>query len=81
MQSARISVVGNNDSELYQYIQDSNIRAVMHDGFADAYNDFYNHNVDGIVLISNRSPGGNEIINIDIYLPKSILSQPLSRCN
>lgn len=77
MQSVRISVVGNNDSELYQFILDSDISAVMHDGFGDAYNDFYNHNVDGIVLISNRSPEGNEIINIDIYLPKSDIKSTL----
>jgi ABC-type Na+ efflux pump permease subunit len=76
-EGTRIAIVGNNESELYRLIEDSEITPFSYANFADAYTAFYDRKVDAILLIPDAPPEGTDLLNIDIYLPKSDLKATL----
>ncbi|MDO9516723.1 MAG: ABC transporter permease [Methanosarcinaceae archaeon] len=79
MGSTKIAVVGNvdNDSELYLLLQNSDLAPILYGEFSDAYTAFYDRRVDAILIIPDEPPGGYEILDIDIYLPRSDLKATL----
>jgi len=76
-QRTNIAIVGSNESELYQLVENSDITPFLYDDFADAYLAFYDRKVDAILIIPDEPPDGHDILNIDIYFPKSDLKATL----
>lgn len=77
MQGISIAVVGTEDNELYRLLQESKISTRLYSDLTPAYGDFYDHKVDAIVIAPPGPPEGEEILNIDIYLPKSEIKATL----
>ncbi|MDG6243135.1 MAG: ABC transporter permease [Methanolobus sp.] len=71
IESSSVAVVGTSEDELYRMLQQSNIRAHLYDDFQVAYMDFYEREVDAIIVTPAGHPDGTDLLNIDIYLPKS----------
>ncbi len=72
-----IAVVGTEESDLYLLLQVSKLDIRLYSDFGDAYSDFYEQEVDAIVLAPPDPPEGDEILNVDIYLPKSEIKSTL----
>lgn len=72
MEGTSIAVVGLESDELYQLLQqENNIRTYLYDDFKMAYTDFYDRNVDAIIVTPSGTAYGTDLLNVDIYLPKS----------
>lgn len=71
MQGSSIAVVGTEENELYKLLLESNLHTQLYNDFQMAYTDFYNHKVDAIIMTPLGSSGGTDLLNVDIYLPKS----------
>lgn len=66
---ADVGIVGQ--GELVQFIKDSQVNPHYYTDIISALSDFDNNRIDAIVVIPKEEPGGNELINLVIYLPKS----------
>jgi ABC-type Na+ efflux pump permease subunit len=77
MQGISIAVVGTSDNELYRLLQESKLNTRLYSDLTPAYGDFYEHKVDAIVIAPPGPPEGEEILNVDIYLPKSEIKATL----
>lgn len=71
LEGTSIAVLGTQDNELYQILQQSNIRTYLYDDYQSAYMDFYEHKIDAIIVAPLGTSSGTELLNVDIYLPKS----------
>ena len=71
LEGTSIAVLGTQDNELYQILQQSNIRTYLYDDYQSAYMDFYEHKIDAIIVVPLGTSSGTELLNVDIYLPKS----------
>ena len=54
-----------------QFIEKGQIHPHYYKDIDSALVDFYNNKIDAIIVIPKEESGGNEIINLVIYLPKS----------
>ncbi|SFM48886.1 ABC transporter permease [Methanolobus profundi] len=72
MEDTNIAVVGLESDEFYQILlQERNIRPYLYNDFQLAYTDFYERNVDAIIVTPAGTADGTGLLNVDIYLPKS----------
>jgi ABC-type Na+ efflux pump permease subunit len=71
MEGTSIAVVGTENDELFKILQESNIRTNLYYDFQPAYTDFYDRKIDAIIVTPVGSSGGTDLLNVDIYLPKS----------
>ncbi|MDP2216954.1 MAG: ABC transporter permease [Methanolobus sp.] len=77
MQGISVAVVGTEENELYKLLQESKINTRLYSDLTPAYGDFYEHKVDAIVIAPPGPPEGTDILNVDIYLPKSEIKATL----
>lgn len=77
LQGTRIAVVGTEDNELYRLLEESKLNTVLYDDLKLAYTDFYERRVDAIVMAPSGPPEGEDILNVEIYLPKSEIKATL----
>lgn len=77
MQGISIAVVGTEDNELYRLLRESKLNTRLYSDLTPAYGDFYEHKVDAIVIAPPGPPEGEEILNVDIYLPRSEIKATL----
>lgn len=66
---SNVGIVGT--GELKQFIEKGHIRPLNYDNLSSAVTDFYNNNIDAIIVIPKEAANGSEIIQIMTYLPKS----------
>jgi len=71
LEGTSIAVVGTQDDELYRILQESNIKTYLYNDFQLAYTDFYDHKLDAIIVTPLGTSTGTDLLNVDIYLPKS----------
>ncbi|WP_340819762.1 ABC transporter permease [Methanolobus sp. WCC4] len=72
MESTSIAVVGLESDELYQILQEErNVKTYLYNDFRMAYTDFFDRNVDAIIVAPAGTAEGTGLLNVDIYLPKS----------
>jgi ABC-type Na+ efflux pump permease subunit len=71
IEGSSVAVVGTSEDELYRILQQSNVRTYLYNDFQAAYTDFYERSVDAIIVTPLGHPEGTELLNVDIYLPKS----------
>lgn len=71
LEGTSIAVVGTQDNELYEILQQSNVKTYLYGDFQSAYTDFYDHKLDAIIVAPWGTSTGTELLNVDIYLPKS----------
>lgn len=72
-----IAVVGTEESDLYLLLQVSKLDTKLYSDFGDAYTDFYERKVDAILIAPPDPPESENILNVDIYLPKSEIKATL----
>ncbi|TGC08179.1 ABC transporter permease [Methanolobus halotolerans] len=77
MQGTKIAVVGTEDNELYHLLQESKLNTVLYSDLTLAYTDFYERRADAIIVTASGPPGGEDILNVEIYLPKSEIKATL----
>ena len=77
IQGTKIAVVGTEDNELYRLLQESKLNTVLYNDFSYAYTDFYERRVDAIILAPSGPPEGEDILNVEVYLPKSEIKATL----
>ena len=77
MHGVSVAIVGTEDNELYRLLQESKLNTRLYSGLTPAYGDFYEHKVDAIIIAPPGPPDGDEIMNVDIYLPKSEIKATL----
>lgn len=73
MKESKIGVIGDGEGELFKLMKISDLEPVKYADFGEAYNDFYDRKIDAIINIPNETAEGNNLINLDIYLPRSEL--------
>lgn len=73
MKESKIGVIGDNEGELFKLMKISDLEPVQYTDFGEAYSDFYDRKIDAIINIPNETAEGNNLINLDIYLPRSEL--------
>ncbi len=73
MTESKIGVIGDSGGELFKLMDISDLEPVQYADFGEAYNDFYDREIDAIINIPNETAEGNDLINLDIYLPRSEL--------
>lgn len=66
---ANVGIVG--DGELKQFIEDSRVRHRNYSNLSSALDAFYKNRLDAVIVIPGAASGGDEIIRIVLYLPKS----------
>lgn len=66
---ANVGIVGQ--GELRQFIEKSQVNPHYYRDVDSALVAFYNNKIDAVIVIPKEESGGNEIINLVIYLPKS----------
>ncbi|MEZ5334433.1 MAG: ABC transporter permease subunit [Methanolobus sp.] len=71
MEGTSVAVVGTETDELYLILDASNVNAYLYYDYQAAYNDFYERKIDAIIVTPVGSADGTELLNVDIYLPKS----------
>nr|WP_209622214.1 ABC transporter permease [Methanolobus bombayensis] len=71
IEGVNIGVVGTEDDELYKVLIDNNVRTYLYDDFIPAYGDFFDRRIDAIIVTPLGTAGGTDLLNVDIYLPKS----------
>jgi ABC-type Na+ efflux pump permease subunit len=72
-----VAVVGTEESDLYLLLQASKLDTKLYSDFGRAYTDFYERKVDAIIIAPPDPPEGEQILNVDIYLPKSEIKATL----
>ena len=73
MKESKIGVIGDTEGELFKLMKISDLEPVKYTDFREAYTDFYDRKIDAIINIPNETADGNDLINLDIYLPSSEL--------
>ncbi len=68
-QRANVGIVG--EGELKQFIEKSSVKPYYYRDLGSALSAFNNNKIDAVVVIPSQESGGNEIIQVIIYLPKS----------
>lgn len=71
MEGTSIAVVGTENDELYQILEQSNVQTYLYYDYQAAYTDFYDGKIDAIVVTPIGTANGTDLLNVDIYLPKS----------
>lgn len=69
MKKANVGIVGG--GELTQFIEKSSVKPYYYSELEYALNDFNNNRIDAVLVIPPVGAGGNEIIELTLYLPKS----------
>ncbi|WP_406656139.1 ABC transporter permease [Methanolobus sp. ZRKC2] len=77
IQGTKIAVVGTEDNELYKLLEESKLNTVLYREFPDAHTDFYERRADAIIIAPSGPPDGKDILNVEIYLPKSEIKATL----
>ncbi|QLC51036.1 ABC transporter permease [Methanolobus zinderi] len=77
LQGTKIAVVGTDDNELYNLLQESKLNTKLYSDLTPAYTDFYERRMDAIIIIPSGPPQGEDILNVEIYLPKSEIKSTL----
>ncbi|MDK2832022.1 MAG: type transport system permease protein [Methanolobus sp.] len=70
-EGVNIGVVGTADDELYQILIENNVETYLYDDFIPAYGDFFDRKIDAIIVTPIGTAEGTDLLNVDIYLPKS----------
>lgn len=73
MKESKIGVIGDSEGELFKLMKISDLEPVKYADFGEAYNDFYDREIDAIINIPDETAEGNDLIDLDIYLPRSEL--------
>lgn len=73
MKESKIGVIGDTEGEIFRLMEIDDLEPVKYTDFKEAYTDFYERKIDAIINIPDEKPEGNNLINIDIYLPRSEL--------
>ncbi|MCZ7395187.1 MAG: ABC transporter permease [Candidatus Methanoperedens sp.] len=68
-QKAKVGIVG--EGELKQFIEKGSVKPYYYQDINSALSDFNKNKIDAVVVIPSQESGGNEIIQVIIYLPKS----------
>lgn len=77
VESANVALVGGDDL-LRDLMRESRATFITYDSFPSAYKAFYAHRVDGIIVAPDAvDPGGDELVRLDLYLPKGDLKATL----
>ena len=71
IEGVNIGVVGSRDGELYNILVENNVRTYLYDDFIPAYGDFFDRKIDAIIVTPLGTAEGTDLLNVDIYLPKS----------
>jgi ABC-type Na+ efflux pump permease subunit len=71
IEGVNIGVVGSRDGELYNVLVENNVRTYLYDDFIPAYGDFFDRKIDAIIVTPLGTAEGTDLLNVDIYLPKS----------
>jgi ABC-type Na+ efflux pump permease subunit len=69
MEKANVGIVGG--GELIEFIEKSNVKPYYYRELKYALDDFNNNRIDAILVVPTADAGGNEIIELTLYLPKS----------
>ncbi|MCD4702720.1 MAG: ABC transporter permease [Methanosarcinaceae archaeon] len=77
IKGTRIAIIESNNSDLYSFIENSGITPLPYADFTRASSAFYDRRVDAILLVSDGPPDGHDLINIDLYLPRSDIKATL----
>ncbi len=64
-------MVGIEEDELYNILKQNNVRTYLYQDFTQAYRDFFDRRIDAIIVTPTGSARGEDLLNVDIYLPKS----------
>jgi len=62
-----------NETLLYRLIEAGKLSPVAYPDYSTAGRDFYRSEIDGILLVPNTTIGGNDLIDIHLYIPKTDL--------
>ncbi len=71
VQKASVGIIG--DGKLDPFFEKSQLEPHYYNNLASAIDDFNNFRIDAILVLPPVDPGGNDIIDIILYLPKSDL--------
>jgi len=81
MQSPQVGVFGNEESEFYDILVNSDIDVTYYEDFSEAYIDFYTREIDAIIEIPYEQIDGEDLIDINVYMSRSELSATLVSIN
>lgn len=71
IEGVNIGVVGTEEDELYNILMQNNVRTYLYQDFMPAYGDFFDRRIDAIIVTPAGTAEGTDLLNVDIYLPKS----------
>jgi len=71
LEGVNIGVVGTEEDELYAILTQNNVRTYLYADFMPAYDDFFDRKIDAIIVTPIGTAEGTDLLNVDIYLPKS----------
>lgn len=71
IEGVNIGIVGTEEDELYNILTQNNVRTYLYPDFMPAYDDFFDRKIDAIIVTPTGTADGTDLLNVDIYLPKS----------
>ncbi|MBN2109900.1 MAG: ABC transporter permease [Methanosarcinaceae archaeon] len=77
IEGTRVAVVGSEDDRLYHLLEENSANTFLYSEFQDAYTDFYERRMDAILIVPDGPPEGEEILNVEVYLPGSEITATL----